>query len=383
MRIFTIALIALVVLSACGGGASDEAPPTATEVATEVATQAPTPPTTDIPVVEPTEASVQPTEPSAAPTATPEPTNPPEPTATVAATAIDTPVPVQATATPTPAPAFEGRVSFRDSLAVADQMVLTMRGVDPPPDGFVYEGWLIADDGVTEVSSGIFEVAADGSVDYVWISPTGDNLIALYASFAVTIEPASDSDPGPSNELAFRGAADPGTLAAARRVFAANDGEPATPRNVSFGQGLLAQSQLAKEHTFSAFNAAAIGAQGEMHAHSEHVINIIEGTAGRRFADYTGDGRAENPGDGFGALTYARQIAALLPGASGDLSRIESLLINIQDVAEKIAASADVPSAQALLDEFKGLGDQLVNEVAPDFYAAAQAAVGYPIAPTR
>jgi hypothetical protein len=266
---------------------------------------------------------------------------------------------------------------------VADQLVLTMRGVDPPPDGFVYEGWLIADDGVTEISSGVFEVAADGSVDYVWISPTGANLIALYASFAVTIEPASDNDPGPSNELAFRGAADPGTLAAARRVFAANDGDPATPRNVSFGQGLLAQSRIAKDHIFNAFNAAAIGAHGEMRVHAEHVINTIEGTAGPRFADYTGDGRAENPGDGFGALTYARQIAALLPGASGDLSNIESQLISIQDVAEELTASADIPSAQAFLDEFKVLGDQLVNEVAPGFYAAAQAAVGYSVAPTR
>lgn len=379
MRIITIALIAMVVLSACGGGASEQAQSTATPVATQATTILPT----DTALVEPTEPAVQPTEPSSVPTDTPEPTSPPEPAATAAAAATDTPVPVTATAIPTPAPATEGRVSFFDSLAVADQMVLTLRGVDPPPDGFVYEGWLIADDGVTEVSTGVFDVAPDGSVDYVWISPAGDNLIALYAGFAVTIEPANDSDPGPSNELAFRGAADPRMLAAARRVFAVNDGEPATPRNVSYGQGLLAQSQLAKEHTFSAFNAAAIGAQGEMRLHSEHVINIIEGTAGPRFADYTGDGRAENPGDGFGALTYARQIAALLPGARGDLSRIESLFINIQDVAEKIAASADIPSAQPFLDEFKSLGDQLVNEVAPDFYAAALATVGYPIAPTR
>jgi hypothetical protein len=276
----------------------------------------------------------------------------------------------------------EGRVSFRDNLAVADQLTLTMRGVDPPPDGFVYEGWLIADDGVTEISSGVFEVAADGSVDYVWISPTGDNLIALYASFAVTVEPAGDSDPGPSNEVAFRGAADPATLAAARRVFAANDGEPATPRNVSFGQGLLVQSQLAKDHAFNAFNAAAIGAMGEMRVHAEHVINIIEGTAGPRFADYTGDGRAENPGDGFGALAYARQIAALLPGASGDSSNVESQLISIQNVAAEIAAAADIPSAHPFLDEFKSLGDSLINEVAPGFYAAAQATVGYSVAPT-
>ena len=35
------------------------------------------------------------------------------------------------------------------------------------------------------------------------------------------------------------------------------------------------------------------------------------------------------------------------------------------------------------MDATRVVLDQLVSEVAPGFYAAAQAAVGYPIAPTR
>jgi hypothetical protein len=380
MRLLILMLITAIALSACGGGESAE--PTATQVAT----QAPAAPPTDIPPAQPTELPAQPTEPPARPTEAPlastdtpaaTATTPPEPTPPPVATATDTPEPTLA-----PAPAAEGRVSFRDNLAMADQLVLTMRGVAPPPDGFVYEGWLIANDGVTEISSGVFEVGTDGSVDYAWTSPTGENLIAKYASFAVTVEPADDSDPGPSNEVAFRGAAAPDTLVAARRVFAVNDGEPATPRNTSYGQGVLTQSQVAKDHSLNAFNAAAIGAYAEMRLHCEHVINSIEGTAGPRFADYNDDGRAENPGDGFGALAYARQVAALLPGVSDDLSAVEDLLVAIQDKAEEILAAPDIAAAQPALDEFKAMGEQLLSDAAPTFYAAAQAAVSYPITPT-
>ena len=360
MRRLASALIIIVLLSACGSG--EIAQPTLTQVATTVPATAPTVQPTESPAqptkspAQPTESPAQPTEPSVQPTDTPKPT-------------------------PTPVPTAEGQISFTDHLAVADQLVLTMRGIAPPRDGLVYEGWLIAADGVTEVSTGVFQVDADGDVDYTWTSPTGENLIANYVSFAVTGEPAEDSDPSPSNQVMFRGAADPAVLVAARRVFAANDGDPATPRNVSYGQGLLSQSKVAKDHTFNALNAAAIGAYGEMRVHCEHVINIVEGAQGPRFADYTGDGRAENPGDGFGTLVYAQEIATLLPVAGGDFSTIEALLVAIQDKAGEISAASDIASAKSALDEFKSLGNQL-GDVAPAFYAAAQAAVSYPVEPT-
>jgi hypothetical protein len=359
MRLLITALIVVAALSACGGG----------EAVQPAATQAPTTPPTVAPVIEPTEPQVQSTETPAQPETVDQPTEEP---AVQPTEALE----------PTPEPALgaEGGIVFRDGLAVADQLVLAMRGVAPPPDGFAYEGWLIADDGVTEISTGVFGVGADGGVAYTWISPTGENLIAQYARFAVTLEPAQDSDPGPSGEVVFRGAADTGMLAAARRVFALNDGKPATPRNVPYGQGVLGQSQVARDHVRNALNAAAIGAFGEMRTHSEHVINIIEGTAGPRFADYTGDGRAENPGDGFGALIYARQIAALLPAVSGESGTLEALLVTVQDKAEEILAAPDLASAQADLEEFEALSEQLAS-LAPTVYGAAQAAAGYAVEP--
>jgi hypothetical protein len=119
-----------------------------------------------------------------------------------------------------------------------------------------------------------------------------------------------------------------------------------------------------------------------MRLHCEHLINIVEGTTGPRFADYTGDGRAENPGDGFGALVYARQIAALLPGTGDKLGAVEGALIAIQDQAQKVLEAPDIATAQPLVGELKTMAEQLLNEAAPAFYAAAQAAVSFPVAPS-
>jgi hypothetical protein len=375
MRLLMLVVSMILILSACGGDSS----PTATQPPTVQPTEPPTAQLTPR-LAQPTEPPVQATPrqaqdeaaPPAMPTDTPALTQS-EPTATLAPT--DMPQP-----TPTTAPADQGRVAFRDALAVADQLVLNAGNLTLPPEGFVYEGWLIADDG-TETSTGVFDVGADGSVDYAWTSPSGENLLARYAWFAITIEPLNDSDPHPSSQVPFRGVPSPDALAAARRVFAANDGEPATPRNVSYGQGLLTQNQVAGEHAFNAVNAAAIGAFAEMRAHCEHLINTIEGVGGARYADYNGDGRAENPGDGFGALAYARQIAALLPDASADLGEVEGLLIAIQDKAQQVVEAPDVAAAQPLLDELKSLVEQLTNQAAPAFYAAAQDAASYSFAP--
>ena len=41
--------------------------------------------------------------------------------------------------------------------------------------------------------------------------------------------------------------------------------------------------------------------------HGEHIVNLIEGTQGPHYGDLDGDGRADNPGDGFGVLPNGPQ----------------------------------------------------------------------------
>jgi len=79
----------------------------------------------------------------------------------------------------------------------------------------------------------------------------------------------------------------------------------------------------------------------------EHVIKILEGAAGQRFLDYTGDGLAQNPGDGFGVKGYARQVATLL-GAEGSTAAAElDVQVNaLQDQCTRIIALTELADAK-------------------------------------
>ncbi|RME40995.1 MAG: hypothetical protein D6796_16430, partial [Caldilineae bacterium] len=79
---------------------------------------------------------------------------------------------------------------------------------------------------------------------------------------------------------------------------------------------------------------------------------------------------------------YARQLAALLPGAAPAVSDVARLLIAIQDKAEEIAAAPDLATAQPFLEEAKALAQQLTEQAVPAAYQAAQSAVTYPLFPT-
>ena len=70
---------------------------------------------------------------------------------------------------------------------------LTLDGLEPLGDGFVYEGWLIVDD--VPVSAGRFNIV-DGTDTYTAMVSADD--AAMAAAYVLTIEPDPDDDAGPS-----------------------------------------------------------------------------------------------------------------------------------------------------------------------------------------
>lgn len=306
------------------------------------------------------------------PASTPTPA-PPTATATTAATP---------TTPPTPAPRAGGTAGFRDNLAVADQFILNLNHVPRPPDGQAYQGWLVGDDGTT-TSLGVLNLNPDGSLSLEWNSPGSENLLSRYARFQLTLEPTAGS-PSPTGEVVLAGSLEGESLAAARRLFVRNEGEPGTPLNTAFALGLKAQTDVAVQHVQNAANAAAIGALPEMRVHLEHVINILEGAAGPRFGDYDGNGVAENPGDGFGVIGYSGQMARLLAAqapvtsASAD---VQAQSAAIQDKCLEILAIQDMMVAASQLGELKTLADQLKTGPIASLYQAAQSAISFSVGP--
>jgi len=376
MRCWTlIILISLLLLVACGSAPETASPaaPTAEAIAAEPPTAAPT--ATQLPVEPPASTATVEAEPKETPQPEPTPTEiAPEATPTIAPTSTPEPEPEP------PAPRAGGIASFRNNLATADKFVLELSGVSMPPDGQVYQGWLISDDGaITGV--GALGVNPDGSAALEWNSPNSENLLSRYSRFQVTLEPAAGSD-SPAGQVVLLGGLEGDALSNARRLFVKNEGEPATPLDTAFALGLIAQSDVAVQHVENATNAAAIGVLAEMRAHLEHVVNIIEGAAGPRFGDYDGNGNAENPGDGFGVLGYAGQIANLLanrPAVVEAATGVQTQSAAVQDKSLEILQLEDMAAANAQLGELKSLTDQLAASTVK-LYQAAQNGVSFEVA---
>lgn len=275
---------------------------------------------------------------------------------------------------------INGTAGFQDGLAVADRFVAALTAVPAPPTGQAYQGWLVGDEGAV-LSLGMLPVSADGRISLTWDSPSGENLLSRYARFQITLEPEAGSA-NPTGNVLAAGGLQGEALTKARRLFVKNEAEPATPLNTPFAIGLLAETEIAAQHVQNAINAAAIGAQDEMRAHLEHVVNILEGMEGARYGDHDGHGTAENPGDGFGVLGYAGQVAQMLIGqeqTAESFAAIQSQITAVQDKCLEILPMADTAAAATQLNEAETLMTHLQDDLVAALYQAAQESVQFEV----
>jgi len=82
------------------------------------------------------------------------------------------------------------------------------------------------------------------------------------------------------------------------------------------------------------------------------VVNIIEGSKGPNFGDKNGNGQVENPGDGFGVLTYA-SAAAAHAGLAAAASYADALVKlhgqHVMDAAANVTDRATLARDKALV----------------------------------
>ena len=99
------------------------------------------------------------------------------------------------------APALDD--SSTDSAGATTNVQLEFDGLEPLGEGFVYEGWVIIDG--APVSTGRFNVEADGSLTFLSDSLVADEDLARATTVVITIEPAVDPDPGPADPKPLAG----------------------------------------------------------------------------------------------------------------------------------------------------------------------------------
>lgn len=270
---------------------------------------------------------------------------------------------------------------FQNQFAVADRFTASLSNVPQVEAGHVYLGWLVSDV-AQPLNVGVLARSPDGAATLSWTSPSGENLLARYRRFQVSVEPA----PGavtPAGKVVYQGELTPAEWETARRLFVQNLEEPTTPLNTAFALGLGEQLDIAIQHIHNAQNAAALNAQGEMRMHMEHVINIFEGASGPRFKDYTGDGLAQNPGDGFGVKGYARAMRDLLVSdeARATVTEMETQIDKMQTACEAILGDEDLEPARQQIVELLASAEALKNGPAAALYQQATKAIWFSVQP--
>ncbi|GIL14018.1 MAG: hypothetical protein BroJett038_27380 [Chloroflexota bacterium] len=301
------------------------------------------------------------------------PSLPPPPTDAVRVT--------QAAVVPPPPAQTFGRASYTTTDSLGDTLTLTVQNVKPPAAGRVYAAWL--KNTVTGDTMLLGELAVDalGSGALApYIDPDGRPLFALYNAIAITDEPRMAETP--TGAVVYSASVPPELMDALTEILLrSEDGFAAGAAVSSYGgggqdsggqdsgakgsllDGALIEAQTAAQHAGFAAGSNNIGG---MHTHTEHTINILNGTT----VDYNRSGRGENPGRGVGVVRFLDLIEAQLdavadaPAASRSLqSDLEFIRACTQNVRQWIGEITALDEAVLAASDVAEVADEAARAV--------------------
>ncbi len=224
-------------------------------------------------------------------------------------------------------------------------ITVMLNGVPLPAADTAYEGWLVNDKSSVKQSIGIIALTADGtegtgSGSLSFQSPSED-LLAQYDKLVITAEPVPDSDPAPSDEIAFSASIPRSAMKYIRELLSsASEGDSMG----HLGQ-LRAQTMIALG---DARRAAAANDINQIKMHAEAMVNEIEGIDGENYGDHNGDGTTGDNGDGVGLLARSanRQVALVAAASAPEVSTIVMNAAAVDGygayVDDKLMAARDV-----------------------------------------
>ena len=190
-------------------------------------------------------------------------------------------------------------------------MVVAPDGLTAAPEGFANELW-VQRRGESLVNLGVLDAHGELTVEI-----EGDGLADL-VSAEIWQSPADTEPDTPTGEPLFVGTLDP-QIRAAADVWLFGDA-PLIPN-------LIAQAELAEQHSLLMQEALAAGSLAEAQQHAEHAVNILEGVDGSNFGDLDGNGRAENPGDDIGVRRYLVDARAAIPDLEDEAQQFYAALL--------------------------------------------------------
>ena len=192
-----------------------------------------------------------------------------------------------------------GLVRFQDGTARADQVTLTTSGMALPPDGNLYEAWLIEDDAEQRISIGMINFDSENKGSLTFVDSQGRNLVGLYHAIEITVESDPDNSPNPSTNVAFSIVLPRGGFTHVRHLLFAFDGNP---NQTGFIRGLDANTVLINDSAIEMLASFEAGDDTGVRLLAEKMLNTTLGSQSLDYKDWNGDGNIDDPSDGFGLL---------------------------------------------------------------------------------
>jgi plastocyanin len=276
-----------------------------------------------------------------------------------------------------------GTAAFRDDKARSDQIVLAVKLDSTPPANQSLVAFLTTIDNSASQNIGELKLDEQGGAQLSYSAPDGQNLAARFNRFVISQEPTGSNPPKPAGTIVFEGQL-PGQAFQFLNQLLANG--PGLPAQQGYVTGLRLQTDELLRHAQFVADAQTHGDLAGAKRHAEHVYNLIAGSRDPRFGDLNGDGRSQNPGDGFGLLqngdqsgyikaTDAAAAAALAATDATDAIKAHSEHVRItaanmqgwateaRDLALALASAGDVAAAKdqaarlLTLSQWINLGD--------------------------
>ncbi len=334
-------VVAALTLSACGGAETTESP-------------------TDVPAAQPV-STAAPAAAPAQPTPTFERISDAEPTIAAA---------------PQTNPAAVGALAWRDQVLRNDAVIVSVTGLAAPRAGQTYAAWLTGKDGSTPL--GPLSIGGDPAT-LTFVSPTNANLLGAFNQIYITQAPQASADTQ-IQRVIMSGTLPEKALVHIRHVLFSIGN---TPGKIGFALGLRQETDELLRHAQFLKDAFDAGDFRLVKVHAEHINNIIKGAEA---GDLNGDGKLQNPGDGFGLLPNGTQdgyikgmvdhakLAAEAPDATSAIKLHaghvqiagENTRVRVQDIldrAVKISGSAGIADTQQDVLRILALTQQAIQGI--------------------
>ncbi len=283
--------------------------------------------------------------------------------------------------TAVPAGMTVGLLRFQDGAASVDEVTVTALGLPVLPPGQQYEAWLIGQSSESRRSIGQLKVDAEGKGTLSFIDTQGRNLLERFDTLELTIEPDPDSNPNPSENMAFHVTLPGDALMHVRHLLVAFED---TPDHIGLVDGLLNNTTLLDNAARDMLTAQGNGDQAAIRRDAESMLNLLVGSQSEDHKDWDEDGTIMDAGDGFGLLLNGdnegyiegafdhADYAATAPDATQNMivhgehvkacaQNMEQWAPQLRDLLKQILTQVPGPDLEASVRRAAALADEMLE----------------------